>query len=43
MVIPALYTTKLENPNEISTDIFSTLMSYAYSSNNYKQLNKIVD
>ena len=43
MVIPALYVTKLENPNEISTDIFSTLMSYAYSSNNYKQLNKIVD
>ena len=43
LTLPVLYTTKLKNPNELNTDIFSTLLSYAYSSNIYKQMDKIID
>lgn len=43
MVLPVLYTTRLENPNELSTDVFSSLMAYAYMTNNYEQMDKIID
>lgn len=41
--LPKLYTTRLENPNELSTDIFKSLMLYSISSNEYQQLDNIVD
>lgn len=43
MVLPALYTTRLRNPNEISTDVIGSLMAYAYSAIQYKNLDNIVD
>lgn len=43
MVLPALYTARLRNPNEISTDAIGTLMAYAWSSIQYKNLDNIVD
>ena len=43
MVLPALYTTRLKNPNEISTDLIGSLMAYTYAAVNYKHLNEIVD
>lgn len=41
--LPKLYTTLLENPNELSTDIFKSLMLYSISSNEYSQLDKVID
>ena len=43
MTLPILYTNRLENPNEITTDVFASLMSYAYMANNYEQMDKIID
>lgn len=43
MTLPVLYTNRLENPNEITTDVFASLMSYAYMANNYEQMDKIID
>lgn len=43
MVLPILYTRKLGNPNEISTDVFSALCAYSYASNTYAELDKVVD
>ena len=43
MTLPVLYTNKLKNPNELSTDIFASLMAYAYMANNYQQIDKILD
>ena len=43
MVLPILYTGRLENPQELSTDIFSTLMSYAYMATQYKAMSDVVD
>lgn len=43
MTLPVLFTTRLENPNELSTDVFGSLMAYAAASNNYRELDKIVD
>jgi hypothetical protein len=43
MVLPKLYTNSLENSNELSTDIFGTLIAYTASTNNYEELDKIVD
>lgn len=43
MTLPLLYTNKLKNPDELSTDVFSDLMAYAYSTGTYKELDKIVD
>jgi hypothetical protein len=42
-VLPVLYTHMLRNPNEISTDIFGSLIAYAAMARKYEQLNKIVD
>ena len=43
MVLPILYTRKLSNPDEISTDVFSALCAYSYASNTYAELDKVVD
>lgn len=41
--LPKLYTTMLEDPNELSTDIFRSLMLYSISSNEYQQLDNVID
>lgn len=43
MTLPVLFTNRLENPNELSTDIFGSLMAYTAASNNYSALDKIID
>ena len=43
MTLPILYSNRLENPNELSTDVFATLMQYAYMANNYEAMDKVVD
>lgn len=43
MKLPTLYVARLKNPNEISEDIFSSLMSYTYSSCIFEQMDNIVD
>lgn len=43
MVMPVLYTNKLKNTDELSTDIFKSLMCYAVAATDYKHLDKIID
>ena len=43
MVLPVLFTTRLENPNELSTDVTSALLQYAYSTIEYDGLNQLVN
>lgn len=43
MTVPILYTSRLENPNDLSTDVFSTLMQYAYMAHNYEAMDSVVD
>ena len=43
MTLPLLYTNKLKNPEELSTDVYSDLMAYAYTTGTYKELDKIID
>jgi hypothetical protein len=43
MILPVLYTNRLSNPNEISTDLIGSLMTYTYSTVQYKNLDNIVD
>ena len=43
MTIPLLYTNKLKNPDELSTDVFSDLMAYSYTTSTFKELDQIVD
>lgn len=43
MTLPVLFTNRLENPNELSTDIFGSLMAYTSASNNYNALDSIID
>jgi len=43
MALPVLYTTRLKNPEELSTDIFADLLVYKYSANLYSEMDKIVD
>ena len=43
MTVPLLYTNKLKNPDELSTDVFSDLMAYSYTTGTYKELDNIVD
>lgn len=43
MVLPVLYTNRLSKPEELSTDIFGTLMAYSAMSNRYEQIEKIID
>lgn len=42
-VLPALYTTRLSNPEELTSDVFSALAAYSYSTNTYRELDKVVD
>lgn len=43
MTLPVLYTNRLKNPNELSTDVFGSLMAYAFMACNYEQMDKIID
>lgn len=43
MVLPALYTNELEDPNELSDDVFGALMKYSYATNNYREMDNVVD
>ena len=43
MVLPLLYVNRLENHDDLSTDVFSNLMQYAYMANNYAAMDKVVD
>lgn len=43
MTLPVLYTNKLENPNDLSTDVTAALMCYIYSAFNYEALESLVD
>lgn len=43
MVLPVLYTTRLEDPNDLSTDIFGSLMAYTSAANNYQAMDNIID
>lgn len=41
--LPVLYTNRLRNPDELSTDIFASLMSYAFMANNYREMDRVID
>lgn len=43
MTLPVLYTTRLKDPNELSTDIFGSLIAYTAMGARYEQMEKIVD
>ena len=43
MVLPVLYVNRLKKPDELSTDIFGTLMAYSDMSHRYEQIEKIID
>ena len=43
MTLPLTYISRLENPNELSTDVVGTLMSYAYMCHQYNELENIVN
>lgn len=43
MTLPVLYTNRLKNPDELSTDVFASLMSYAYMAYKYNELDNIID
>lgn len=43
MTLPILYTRLLENPNDISTDVFASLNAYAFATNTYEEVNEIID
>jgi len=43
MTLPVLYTNRLQEPNELTNDVFASMMSYAYMANNYEQMDDIID
>ena len=43
LTLPILYTGRLKNPDTLSTDVFSDLMSYAYMANTYTEMSEIYD
>lgn len=43
MTLPVQYTNRLKNPNELSTDVVSSLMSYAYMCHQYHELENIIN
>lgn len=43
MTMPALYTSRLENPNEISTDVVGALLCYYYNGFQYDAMESIID
>jgi hypothetical protein len=42
MVLPVQYTNRLKNPNELSTDVVGSLMTYAYMCHQYHELENII-
>lgn len=42
-VLPVLFTTRLRNPNELTTDLIGSLMAYTYAAIQYKHIDEIVD
>ena len=43
LILPKLYTTSLNNPNELSDDVIGALMCYAHGSHNYDKMSNILD
>ena len=43
MTLPVLFTNRLSNPNELTDDVVSSLMAYAYMANQYEQMDKVID
>lgn len=43
MLLPVLYTTMLENKDELTTDVFGSLMQYSYMAYNYHNLEEVID
>lgn len=43
LTLPVLYTNRLEDPNEISTDVVGALMCYAYGAHTFDGMDKIID
>ncbi len=43
MTIPILYNNKLENPEELTTDVFGAINRYAYMAYNYNAMDEVVD
>lgn len=43
LTLPVLYTQLLEDQNDLSTDVFSTLMQYAYMANNFDAMNEVIN
>lgn len=43
MTLPVLYTHRLKNPNEITTDVFGSLTAYTAMAARYEQMEKIID
>lgn len=43
MTLPVLYTQRLKQPNDLSTDVFSTLLQYVYMAENFDAMNQVID
>lgn len=43
MRLPIMFTAALENPNEVSTDVFDALINYAYATNQYLAMSSTLD
>ena len=43
LTLPVLFTNRLNNPDEISTDIIGSLMMYSYASHNFEEIEDVVD
>lgn len=43
MTLPILFTNRLKNADELSTDVFATLMQYSYMANTYSNMDQIID
>ena len=41
--LPVLYTARLKNPDTLSTDLYSDLMTYAYATNTYDEMSQVYD
>ena len=43
LTLPVMYTNRLKNPDELSTDIFGDLMLYSYMANSYEEMSNTYD
>ncbi len=43
MMQPMLYINTLQDPNELSTDIFSSLLQYTYATNTYEAMEEVIN